>query len=105
MITSSLRQRLVSAPLLGFVRRVLPPISETERAALDAGTVWWDAELFSGNPDWSRLLSAPPGVLSGREQSFLDNETEELCGMLDDWRISTDLALPDDAWTFMRDKG
>jgi len=84
---------------------VLPPISETERAALDAGTVWWDAELFSGNPDWSRLLSAPPGVLSGREQSFLDNETEELCGMLDDWRISTDLALPDDAWTFMRDKG
>ena len=105
MITSSLRQKLVSAPLLGFVRRVLPPISETERAALDAGTVWWDAELFSGNPDWSRLLSAPPGVLSGREQSFLDNETEELCGMLDDWRISTDLALPDDAWTFMRDKG
>lgn len=90
---------------MGFVRRVLPPISETERAALDAGTVWWDAELFSGNPDWSRLLSAPPGVLSGREQSFLDNETEELCGMLDDWRISTDLALPDDAWTFMRDKG
>jgi acyl-CoA dehydrogenase len=100
-----LRRRLIAAPLLSFVKRVLPSISETERAALDAGTVWWDAQLFSGNPDWSIILGAPPEKLTYEEQRFLDGETEELCAMLDDWRISTDLALPQEAWSFMKEKG
>jgi acyl-CoA dehydrogenase len=62
-----LRQRLVSRPLLNQFRRVIPPISQTEAEALNAGTVWWDAELFSGRPDWDRLLLMPPPVLSAEE--------------------------------------
>jgi acyl-CoA dehydrogenase len=101
----ALRRTVLSAPLLGFVRRVLPAISETERAALEAGSVWWDADLFSGNPDWSKLLAAPAAGLSAEELAFLDGPTEELCAMLDDWRITEDRFVPDEAWDFMKEKG
>jgi len=101
----SLRRRLVAAPLLSFVKRVLPAISETEQAALDAGTVWWDAALFSGNPDWRTILDTPPAALSDEEQRFLDDTTDELCAMLDDWRISREFELPEDAFDFMKAKG
>ena len=101
----SLRKYLVAAPLLSFVNRVLPAISETEQAALDAGTVWWDAALFSGNPDWRTILDTPPAALSDEEQRFLDGTTDELCAMLDDWRISSTFELPEDAFDFMKTKG
>ncbi|MEX1154985.1 acyl-CoA dehydrogenase [Parvibaculum sp.] len=101
----SLRKHLVAAPLLSFVKRVLPAISETEQAALDAGTVWWDAALFSGNPDWRTILDTAPAGLSDEEQRFLDDTTDELCTMLDDWRISSAFELPEDAFDFMKTKG
>ncbi len=87
------------------MNRVLPAISETEQAALDAGTVWWDAALFSGNPDWRTILDTPPAALSDEEQRFLDGTTDELCAMLDDWRISSTFELPEDAFDFMKTKG
>ena len=101
--TRYLRRRLISAPLLRQFRRILPPLSRTEEEALNAGTVWWDAELFSGDPDWHKLLSLPPAVLSDQEQAFLDGPVEQLCQMLDDWDITHNLRdLPDEVWHFLR---
>ena len=98
-----IRRRLISRPLLRRFRQVMPPISDTERAALEAGSVWWDAELFAGRPDWERLFELPSPRLSRREQAFVDGPTEQLCRMLDDWRIThEDRDLPAEIWSFIR---
>jgi len=99
---SPLRRRLLSAPLLEQVRHKLPPMSDTERTALDAGTVGWEAELFRGNPDWQRLLQVPAPALTAEEQAFLSGPVEELCGMLDDWQINRDGDLPPPVWDFLK---
>ncbi len=100
-----LRRVLVSDRLFGWFKSVLPPISDTEREALDAGTVWWDAELFSGRPRWKKLFGIDKPALSAEEQAFLDGEVEELCGMLDEWQINYELKdLPPEAWQFIREK-
>ena len=97
------RRHLFSAPLLGWFRRLLPPMSDTEKAAIDAGTVWWDAELFTGRPDWDRMLKSPAPVLSAEEKAFLDGPTDELCRMLDEWEIENDVNdLPEDVWDFIK---
>ncbi|MEQ1837385.1 MAG: acyl-CoA dehydrogenase, partial [Candidatus Nitrotoga sp.] len=83
-----LRRMLVSRFILNIFRKIMPQVSQTEQEALDAGTVWWDGELFSGQPDWAKLLAYPKSTLSPAEQSFLDNEVETLCAMLDDWDIT-----------------
>jgi acyl-CoA dehydrogenase len=101
-----LRRNLVSAAVLKVFRKILPQISATEQEAIDAGTVWWDGELFSGDPDWDKLLAFPKCGLSAREQAFLDNEVEQLCAMLDDWDITHNRAdLPPEVWQFIKDKG
>ena len=101
-----MRKRWISRPLLNYIRGALPPMSETERAAVEAGTVWWDAELFQGNPDWSRLLETPKPGLTDEEQAFLDGPVEELCAMLNDWQINHELRdLPADVWRFIKKKG
>lgn len=101
-----LRKGLISDPLLGWFRKALPQVSQTEQEALDAGTIWWDGELFSGHPDWNRLLSTPPPRLTAEEQAFLDGAVEELCRMCDDWQISHELNdLPAQIWQFIKDKG
>lgn len=101
-----LRRALVMRPLLALFKGKLPPLSRTEQEALEAGTVWWDGELFSGRPDWGKLLSQPAPALTAEEQAFLDGPVEELCGMLDDWRIVEDLKdLPPEVWTFLKEKG
>ena len=98
-----LRHALLTRPALALYRRKLPAVSETEQAALDAGTVWWDAELFSGQPDWSRLAALPMAPLTEAEQAFLDGPVEELCAMLDDWQVNHELNdLPREAWEFIR---
>lgn len=99
-----LRRRVLSAPLLSWFRKVLPPMSATEKAAIDAGTVWWDAELFTGRPAWHRLLNTPAPELSAEEKAFLDGPVETLCRMLDDWKIETDSTdLPDEVWTYIKE--
>jgi len=103
MSASSFRRDRISKPIFGWAQRVLPTLSDTEREAIEAGDVWWDADLFSGNPDWAKLLAFPTATLSAEEQAFLDGPVEELCRMLDEWRINWELCdLPSDVWDFLK---
>ena len=102
----ALRRRLVSNPVLAAFRKVLPPMSQTEREAIEAGTVWWDGELFSGRPDWKKLLGTPAPTLTPDEQSFIDHEVEELCAMVTDWETTNvHRDLPPAVWQYIKDKG
>ena len=97
------RRRHVTRPLLAIYRQMLPPMSQTEREALEAGTVWWEGELFSGAPDWEKLQQMPVPRLSREEQAFLDGPTETLCRMLDDWQITHQLAdMPPEVWAYIK---
>ncbi|WP_434677545.1 acyl-CoA dehydrogenase [Pseudomonas sp. R1-18] len=100
-----LRRRHFTAPMFAWFKRVLPPMSETERDAIDAGTVWWDGELFSGRPDWDKLLAYPKVQLTEEEQAFIDGPTEELCAMVSDWDIGQAMDLPPEAWTHIKEHG
>ena len=101
-----LRRALISNPLLAVYRRILPPMSQTEQEAIDAGTVWWEGELFSGKPDWNVLHAYPQPRLSPAEISFLDNEVEQLCAMVTDWETAHVYQdLPPQVWQFVKDKG
>ena len=101
-----LRRLLISNRFLLVFKRMLPPMSTTEREALEAGTVWWDGELFTGGPDWNKLLSAMPPALSAEEQAFIDGPCEELCRMIDDFDITHRRAdLPPEVWDFIKKKG
>ena len=97
------RREKITRPALDSYRKMLPSMSDTEREALEAGSVWWDGELFSGAPDWERLMSFPAPALSEEEQAFLDGPCEQLCAMLDDWHISQERGdMPPDVWNFIR---
>src|SRR3974390_1784117 len=103
MSENSFRRDLLSRPIFHWARKVLPSLSATEREAIEAGDVWWDAELFSGEPNWQKLLATAPAKLSAEEQAFLDGPVEELCGMLDDWAITFELRdLPPQVWDFLK---
>lgn len=101
-----LRQSLTSKFILPSIRRQMPSMSNTERVALEAGTVGWDAQLFSGSPDFDALVSIPPVELTTDEQNFLDGPVNTLCRMIDDWDIThhhTD--LPPKVWKYIKDHG
>ena len=99
-----LRRLLISDRLFGLFRKALPRVSDTEQEALDAGTVWWEGEIFSGRPRWKNLLKLPAPALSERELAFLEGPVEELCRMTDDWEIcDTHRRLPDEIWDFIRE--
>lgn len=99
------RDRIVR-PMLAMYRGMVPSMSSTEREALEAGTVWWEGELFSGAPDWSQLNSAPAPKLSDEEQAFLDGPVEALCGLVDEWETTHKQAdLSQAAWDFMSSEG
>jgi len=96
-----LRHALLGRPLLAALSPIFPKMSDTERIALDAGTVWWDAELFSGRPDWKRILGFRPAPLTDDERKFLDGPCETLCRMIDDERIRREGDLPREMWDFI----
>jgi len=97
------RREQVTRRLIGVYRRMLPSMSRTEQDALEAGGIWWDGELFSGIPDWRKLLRLPAPKLTPEEQAFLDGPVEELCRMLDDWQITHELLdMPPDVWRFLK---
>ncbi|MBV9362590.1 MAG: acyl-CoA dehydrogenase [Betaproteobacteria bacterium] len=101
-----LRRLVFTNHVLAIYRRILPDMSSTEKEAIDAGTVWWDADLFSGKPDWDKMLKIPAPKLSAEEQAFLDGPVEELCAMCNDWQITHEQQdLPAHVWQFIKDKG
>jgi acyl-CoA dehydrogenase len=105
-VSSPLRRQLIGVRILRLFRRILPAVSQTEREALEAGTVWWDGELFSGNPDWTRLLAVPKPRLSAEEQAFIDGPLNTLCEMVTDWQVSYEMNdLPVPVWQFIKDQG
>ncbi|NYT76225.1 acyl-CoA dehydrogenase [Alcaligenaceae bacterium] len=100
------RRRWLTEPLYRMGRKAMPSLSATEQEAIDAGDVWWDAQLFSGKPDWDALLDLPPVTLTADEQAFIDGPLAQLCSMLNDWQISwKDADLPPDVWAFMKQQG
>jgi acyl-CoA dehydrogenase len=106
LVVAPIRRRLVSDRAFAAYRKRMPPMSQTEREALEAGTVWWDGELFSGRPDWKRLLATPAPSLTVEEQRFLDHETTALCAMASDWDASSGRRdLPAHVWQYIKDKG
>jgi acyl-CoA dehydrogenase len=101
-----LRRAVLTGPMFAAYKKLLPAMSQTEKEALEAGTVWWEGELFSGKPAWPTLLAYPQPKLTAVEQSFVDNECEALCAMTRDWdttQIHQD--LPPEVWAYIKDKG
>ena len=103
---TGLRQKVLTTPIFKLYKKILPQMSQTEHDALNAGTVWWDGDLFSGKPDWNKLLDYPAAKLSAEEQAFMDGPTEQLCAMIDEWEVSHVLNdLPPHVWQFIKDQG
>src|SRR5215831_599955 len=99
------RREQVTRRVIDVYRRMLPSMSRTEQDALEAGGIWWDGELFSGIPDWRKLLRLPAPQLTPEEQAFLDGPTEQLCRMLDDWQITHELLdMPPEVWQFLKEQ-
>lgn len=100
------RQEYLMAPLLAWFKNYIPKISNTERDALEAGTVWWDKELFSGKPEWHKLFDLPVPKLTDEEQTFIDGPVQELCRMINEWQITEDYQdLPPEIWQFLKENG
>jgi acyl-CoA dehydrogenase len=101
-----IRRNYISTQVLKFYKSVLPKISQTEQEAIDAGSVWWDGEIFSGNPDWDILRKNPKPKFSKEEQAFLDGPVNEICEMTNEWKAShIDHDLPQEVWDFVKAKG
>ncbi|HET6928457.1 MAG TPA: acyl-CoA dehydrogenase family protein, partial [Hyphomicrobiaceae bacterium] len=102
----SLRRAALVAPLFRKIKGMLPRVSATEQEALNAGTIGFDAELFSGQPNWEKLRAVPPIILTEEEKAFLDGPVSELCRRVDDWAIRhNEKAIPEDIWTFVKEHG
>jgi acyl-CoA dehydrogenase len=103
MSSFNLRRDFITKPIFGWAKGVLPTMSGTEQEALEAGDTWWDADLFTGNPDWTKLLKVKPAKLTAEEQAFMTGPVETLCAMLDDWKINWELRdLPPEVWDFIK---
>lgn len=101
----TVRQKLISKPAMRLLAANLPTISKTEQEALDGGNVWWDAELFSGKPNWKHLRDISTKALTKEEQDFLEGPVEQLCSMLDDWQITHELQdLPEKVWDYIKEE-
>ncbi len=104
LFSPSLRVGLIVRPLQKAIARKLTPVSDTERTALEAGSAWWEKSLFRGEPDWQMLLDTPAPRLTEAEESFLNNETEQLCALTKDWKVSLDKDLDKAVWDFIKAK-
>lgn len=101
----SLRQSLFSKPMLNTFQKVMPPMSRTEKEAIDAGTTWWEGDLFRGKPDWSKLHNYPQPRLTPEEQAFLEGPVEEACRLANDFQITHEMAdLPPELWAYLKEQ-
>ncbi|QFU05269.1 Acyl-coenzyme A dehydrogenase [Pseudoalteromonas sp. THAF3] len=101
---TTVRQQYLVKPLFAAFKKVTPTMSDTEKSAIDAGTTWWEADLFCGRPNWNKLHQYPIPKLSAEEQAFLDGPVEEVCGMFSDWEATHELTdLPEEVWQYLKD--
>src|SRR5260221_4686578 len=99
----SFRRDFITKPIFSWARGVLPSMADAEAEAVEAGDVWWDADLFTGNPDWSKLLRHPQATLTEEEKAFLNGPVDALCAMLNEWKINWEWRdLPPEAWDFIK---
>lgn len=105
LVIEPLRMQVLTKPAYNTLANAMPSMSTTEREALDAGTSWWEKELFMGAPDWEKFNDYPYPTLSKEEQSFLDNEVEQLCQLLNEWEIHQNKDLNEQTWQFIKEKG
>ncbi|MCP5023734.1 MAG: acyl-CoA dehydrogenase [bacterium] len=105
LLIPGLRRSLITSKLLKILGPMLPRISATELEALEAGTVWWDADLFSGKPDWDKLLAFKPKGLTAKEQAFLDGPVETVCRMVDNEQVDLEGDLAPEVWQYLKDNG
>ncbi len=100
---TTVRREVLTRPVLSMVQSALPALSATENEAIDAGNTWWDAALFTGNPDWKALLAVPPAKLTVEEEAFMAGPVDRLCAMIDDWRMTWETHdLPPEAWDYLK---
>ena len=100
----SIREQFISLPLLTLFKKIMPQMSDTEQQAIDAGTVWFEADLFRGNPNWTKLHNYPQPRLSAQEKSFLEGPVETVCSMVNDWQTTHEMAdLSPEVWQFLKD--
>ncbi|MCE9678807.1 acyl-CoA dehydrogenase FadE [Shewanella sp. AS1] len=103
---SGIRKTLITRPLLKLYRGLMPEMSSTEKEAIEAGTTWWEADLFAGKPNWKKLHNYPQARLTAEEQAFLDGPVEQVCKMLNQHQVSHQLAdLPPEIWQYLKDHG
>lgn len=103
MYTPSLRKKLITEKVFKRLRGVVPAISKTEQQAIQAGDVWWEGDLFQGNPNWQKILAMPKPTLSSEEEQFLNNQVTTLCKMIDDWKYNQELDdLPEEIWEYLK---
>ncbi|TPV59879.1 acyl-CoA dehydrogenase [Aestuariibacter sp. GS-14] len=103
-VVPSVRIPYLTTPMLAFYRKVMPEMSSTEQEAIDAGTVWWDGEIFSGRPNWHTLHAIPKGRLTAEEQAFLDGPVDRVCSMIDEWQVNhKDADLPPEVWAYLKE--
>ncbi|HET7437113.1 MAG TPA: acyl-CoA dehydrogenase [Thermoanaerobaculia bacterium] len=101
-LITPIRRALISSVAMKILTPIMPAISETERTAIESGSVWAEAELFSGKPDFRKLMSEPYPSLTEEERAFVDGPVDELCAVLDDWEIWESRELPQAAWDIIR---
>jgi len=99
------RRELLTARILPLIAPILPKMSDTEKIAIEAGTVGWEAEFFTGRPAWRKLLNFQPRELSKEEQDFLDGPCEKVCGMVTDWEVNQSGDLSKEVWEFVKRNG
>ncbi|WP_105258428.1 acyl-CoA dehydrogenase [Pseudoalteromonas sp. T1lg88] len=100
-----IRMNIITRPLFKWFKNALPPLSQTERDAMEAGDIWWDGELFRGNPNWHTLHQYATTILSSEEREFIDNQVATLCSMLDDEEITRNQDLSEPVWQYLKDQG
>ncbi len=102
-LSGNIRRKFLAKPILRYLKQALPAMSQTEQEALEAGDVWWEGELFSGEPNWNYLLDYPKPELTAKERAFIDNQVNTLCSKLDDWQIITkEKDLPTEIWDYLK---
>ncbi|MGL4776817.1 MAG: acyl-CoA dehydrogenase, partial [Aeromonas veronii] len=98
------RRNQITKPLFKIYKSIMPEMSRTEKEAIEAGTTWWEADLFAGNPDWKKLHAIPVSALSAEEQAFMDGPVEEVCRMVSDWEVTHERAdLSPEVWQYLKD--